>query len=91
MRAPLGQALRLAQVRAKDLAVMFDLARLLQLRVERLLAVLAVVVTMIVGVVAAMQFEHAAALLGEHHGDIPMTVHALGSEESFLAEMSQIA
>ena len=94
-RAAVAEALSLTEVRTKDLAVVFDLAGLLQLRVERLMAVLpmvvAVFVTVVVRVVSAMRFEYAPAFLGEHHGDVAMTVHPFGTDESFLAEMAQIA
>ena len=89
-RTALGQPLRLTHVRAKHLAVVFDFARLLQLRIERLLALFAVVVTVIVGVVATMRFQHASARLREHYDGIPMSVEALCSNESLFAEMAQI-
>ena len=89
--AALLETLRLAQVRAKHLAVVFHLAWLLQLRVEGLLAVLAGIMVVIVRVVAAMRFEEAAPIFRENDGDVTMTVDAFHPNQSLFPKMSQVA
>lgn len=61
-----GEALGFTQVRAIHLGVVFDLARLLQIRVELLPMVVPVVLAMIVRVVAAIRLQHVPTLFRQH-------------------------
>ncbi len=85
--AALGQAFRLPQVRTKHLNVMFHLTRLLELRVERLLAA----VPRVVRVVTAMRFEDVAPSVRQDHGDIAVAIQRFGSDQTLLPQMPQIA
>ena len=51
----------------------------------------AMFMAVVVRVVAAVRFEDVPALLGQDHGDVPMTIKPLRSDESLLAQMSQVA
>jgi hypothetical protein len=69
----------------------FHLAGLLQTRVELLTTVELMVLAMVRRVVAAVRLQHVPTLLRQDDSHVPMTSQALGSDEPFLAEMSEVA
>jgi len=79
-----------SEVRAIHLGIMFHLARLLEARIELLVAVVPMVLPMAMRVVAAVRLEHVPTLLRQHDGHIPMPVQWFGSDESFLAQMAEV-
>jgi hypothetical protein len=87
----LREAPGFAEVRAIHLGVVFDFAGLLQTRIELLTTVVLVVLAMVKGVVAAVRLQHVPTLLRQDDGYVPMTVQALGSDEPFLPQVSEIA
>src|SRR3990167_9413575 len=78
------EALGFALVRTIDLDIMFDLARLSQLRVELLVMVLAAVR------IAAVRFEQVASTVGQHDCDVSVAVQRNGSDETVLAKMAEV-
>jgi hypothetical protein len=62
---------------------MFELTRLLESRVKGL--------SMLPRDVTAARLEHVPTRLRQDDGDVAMTVHLRGSDESLVAEVSQIA
>jgi hypothetical protein len=90
MRAAVCQPLGFAKVRAKDLGVMFQLARFLEARVELLTMVALRVLAKVRRVVAPVRLEHVPTFFRQHDGDVSTTIQALGSDEPFLAEVSEV-
>jgi hypothetical protein len=88
--AALREALGFTEVRPIHLGVVFQLARLLEARIELLVAVVPMVLAMAIRVVAAVRLEHVPTLLRQHDGHIPMSVQPFGSDESFLAQMAEV-
>jgi hypothetical protein len=62
---------------------MFNFARLLQLGVE-LLAVVVAMVLALMPEVTPRGLEQVTAVLGQDNGDVPMAVQPLGSDEPLL-------
>ncbi len=79
-RALFDQPLRFEEVRAVHLDVMFDFTRLLQLCVE-LLAVVVAMVLALVREVTPRGLQQVTAVLGQDNGDVPMAIQSLGSDE----------
>ena len=75
------ETLRFTFVRAIDLDVVFDLARLFEVRVE----LLAVVLTAIA--IAAMRLEKFASTVSQHERNITMSVERNGPNEVLLAQV----
>src|SRR5436309_4039234 len=68
---------------------MFDFARLLQLCVE-LLAVVVAMVLALVREVTPRGLEEVTAVLGQDNGDVPMAIQPLGSDERLLTQVTQV-
>jgi len=85
--AALPEASGFSEVRAIHLGVVFHLARLLQSRVELLTMVRA----MVIRVFAAVRLQHVPTLFRQHDRDVSAATQALGSDEPFLAEVSEVA
>ena len=79
------EALRFALVRAVDLRVVLDLARLLQVRVERLAVVAAAVA------IATVRLEQIAPALGQHDDVIAVAVERHGPNKTLLPQVPEIA
>src|ERR1700730_17705394 len=88
-RALFDQPFRFGQVRTVYLDVMFDFARLLQLCVE-LLGVVVAMVLALMRDVTPRRVEQVTAVLGQDDGDVPMAVHALGSDKPLFTEVPQV-
>jgi hypothetical protein len=77
----LPEALGFTEVRAIDLGIVFDLARLLEVRIE----ILRMVVATVRRIVAAVGLQHVPTLFRQDDGYLPVTIKPLGSDEPFLA------
>ena len=89
--AAFAEAPGFPEVRAIHLRVVFHLARLLQIRVELLTMVLPTVLTVVARMIAAIRLQHVPTFLRQDDRHVPMTGQPLGSDEPFLAEVSQVA
>jgi hypothetical protein len=83
--AALLKALSFALVCAVDLRVVLDFTRLLQLGIERLAVVLALIA------IAAMRFEQVVSTVGQYHGDILVAVDRNRANEALLTQVSEVA
>ena len=89
--AAVREALRLTKVRAIDLDVVFEFARLLETRVELLLVLLTMVSMMISRAVAAVRLEHVATLFSQRDYCVAMAMQPSNADQSLVAQMAQIA
>jgi hypothetical protein len=89
--AALPEAAGFTQVGAKHLGVVFHLARLLQIGVELLTMVALTLLAIVVRMVAAIRLQHVPTLFRQDDRHVPMTGQALGSDEPFLTEVSEVA
>src|SRR5947209_16245389 len=90
-RATLGEFLGLSQICPVDLAVVFHLARLFQLRVKGLVAQVAALVAALSGSITAMRFQQVASLFGEHHSNITPAIEPHRSDKCLFAQVTQIS
>ncbi len=97
MRATLLEALGFTLVRAVDLRVVLDLARLLQLGIKPLspviiaAAAIAVLPVAAAAALLAMRFQQIPPALGQDDDTMAVTRHRHSANEPLLAEMPQIA
>ena len=82
--------MRFAFVRAVDLHVVFDLARLLQFGVEALLRLRIGTATagLATITIAPMRFEQIASAFGQDDGDVAMAVDRNGPDQTLFAQVS---
>jgi hypothetical protein len=84
----LREAISFAEVGAIHLGVVFQLARLLEPRVELLATVVRMASVLVNRVVAPVRLQHVPTFFRQHDSDVPMTVQTLGSDGPLVPQMS---